>query len=309
MTIDSIIDSDNKFAKETRDGLAYLKTLTANLDNWTLTEEQDNVKLYSKKLDDSDAPPLVRGDTVLTGLPPGCTPFEVATVATLPGCRKIWDDRFEQAETKEYYTRFEALFWVKQKAPWPISPRDFVGTTIRDIDPNVCYTSMISVQDDRIPDTPKTVRGKILISGWKLDQRGNDIGIIYVNQVDLAGSIPAAFLRKLLQQIPLCAGKVRNYIREFGFIPSLKLVSNKVEFKGEDFDHDKRAYTLQLTGDARDHEVAHVVCCSKMYPEGVSVVLTGGKGDIKQDKDDNNNFRIILKNLVGDVRVVITKAK
>lgn len=89
MTIDSIIDSDNKFAKETRDGLAYLKNLTANLENWTLTEEQDNVKLYSKKLDDPDAPPLVRGDTVLTDLPPGCTPFEVATVATLPGCRKI----------------------------------------------------------------------------------------------------------------------------------------------------------------------------------------------------------------------------
>ncbi|KAF1802057.1 hypothetical protein V8B55DRAFT_1377098 [Mucor lusitanicus] len=308
MTIDSIIDSDNKFAKETRDGLAYLKNLTANLENWTLTEEQDNVKLYSKKLDDPDAPPLVRGDTVLADLPPGCTPFEVATVATLPGCRKIWDDRFDQAEIKEHYTRFEGLFWVKHKAPWPISPRDFVGTTIRDINPNVCYTSMISVQDDRFPDTPKTVRGKIIISGWKVDQQGNNIGITYVNQVDLAGYIPAAFLRKLLLQIPLCAGKVRNYIREFGFVPSLKLVSNKVEFKGEDFDHDKRAYNVQLSGDAHDHEVAHITCSSKMYPKGVSVVLTGGKGDVKQDTDDNNNPRIILKNLVGDVKIIITKA-
>ncbi|CAO0792178.1 unnamed protein product [Mucor circinelloides] len=309
MTTDSIIDSDNQFAKETRDGLAYLKKLTANLEGWTLTEEQDNVKLYSKKLDDPDAPPLVRGDTILTDLPPGCTPFEVATVATLPGCRKIWDDRFDQAETKEHYTRFELLFWVKHKAPWPISPRDFVGTMIRDIGPNVCYTSMISVKDDRIPDMPKAVRGKILISGWKVYEHGNKVGITYVNQVDLAGSIPAAFLKKLLLQIPLCAGKVRNYIREFGFVPSLKLVSDKVEFKGEEFDHDKRTYTFQLSGDASGHEVAHITCCSKMYPKGVSVVLTGGKGDVKQETDKHNNPRITLKNLKGNVKVTIAKAK
>lgn len=190
------------------------------------------------------------------------------------------------------------------------SPRDFVGTAIRDVDPTVCYTSMISVQDDRIPDTPKTVRGKLLISGWKVyETQDKNIGITYVNQVDLAGYIPAAFLRKLLLQIPLCAGKVRNYIQEFGFVPTLKLVSDKVEFKGEDFDHDTRTYTLQLNGNAREHEVAHITCSSKMYPNGVSVVLTGGQGDVKQENDEFDNPRIVLKNLNGNVKITISKEK
>ncbi|KAI8642956.1 hypothetical protein BD408DRAFT_365650 [Parasitella parasitica] len=310
MTITSIIGSDNKFAKETRDGLAYLKELSSNLDGWELTQEQNSVKLYSKKLDNLDDPPLVRGDTMLTDLPPGCTPFEVATVATLPGCRKIWDSRLDSTEVKERYTRFELMFWVKQKAPWPVSPRDFVGTMIRDNEPNVCYCSMVSVKDDRFPDTPKSVRGKILISGWKLyETQEKNIGITYINQVDLAGSIPAAFLRKLLLEIPLCAGKVRDYIQEFGFVPSLKLVSNKVEFIGEEFDHDTRTYTIELSGDAREHEVAHITCCSKMYPKGVSVVLAGGQGDVMQDMDEFNNPCITLKNLNGNIKVTISKVK
>lgn len=85
----SIIDSDNVHAAQTRDGLNLLKGLTSSLDDWDFTLDQDNVKLYNKKLDDTNQPPLVRGDTVLTNLPPGCTPLAVATVATLPGCRKV----------------------------------------------------------------------------------------------------------------------------------------------------------------------------------------------------------------------------
>ncbi|CEP09310.1 hypothetical protein [Parasitella parasitica] len=310
MTITSIIDSDNKFAKETRDGLIYLKELATSLDGWELTQEQNNVKLYSKKLNNADDPPLVRGDTVLSDLPPGCTPFEVATVAALPGCRKIWDSRLDSVEIKERYTRFELLFWVKQKAPWPIYPRDFVGTLIRDNEPNVCYCSMISVKDDRFPDTPKSVRGKILISGWKLyETQEKNIGITYINQADLAGSIPAAFLRKLLLEIPLCAGKVRDYIQEFGFAPSLKLVSKKVEFVGEEFDHDSRTYSVNFRGDASGHEVANITCCSKMYPSGVSAILTGGEGDVVKDTDAFNNPRITLKNLNGNVKLTISKVK
>lgn len=87
MSISAIVPSDNAHAKKTRENLQLLKDLTANLDGWELTLDQDNVKLYHKP--DTTTPPLVRGDTVLTDLPPGCTPLAVATVATLPGCRRI----------------------------------------------------------------------------------------------------------------------------------------------------------------------------------------------------------------------------
>jgi hypothetical protein len=83
------LTSNNKHSQVTRDGLAHFKQLTASLDGWDFTEEQDRVKLYKKKLDDTNLPPLVRGDTILEDLPPGCTPLTVANVATFPGCRKI----------------------------------------------------------------------------------------------------------------------------------------------------------------------------------------------------------------------------
>lgn len=89
LSVNSIIPSDNVHATQTRQALNQLKELSGNLNGWDLTLEQDNVKLYKKKLDDTNLPPLVRGDTVLTDLPAGCTPLAVATVATLPGCRRI----------------------------------------------------------------------------------------------------------------------------------------------------------------------------------------------------------------------------
>lgn len=85
-SVTSIIPSDNVHAKETRDNLQLLKDLTKSLEGWEQTDDQDNVKLFHKP----DASiPLVRGDTILTDLPAGCTPLAVATVATLPGCRRV----------------------------------------------------------------------------------------------------------------------------------------------------------------------------------------------------------------------------
>lgn len=32
----------------------------------------------------------------------------------------VGDEKYEESQVKEYYTRYESLFWVKLKAPWPI---------------------------------------------------------------------------------------------------------------------------------------------------------------------------------------------
>ena len=82
----TIIDSDNRHAKVTREQLAYFKTLADSLDGWQFSSEQDNVKLYTKEVPNSPLP-IVRGDTVLTDAK--CSPMDIATAAILPGCRKI----------------------------------------------------------------------------------------------------------------------------------------------------------------------------------------------------------------------------
>ncbi|KAI8090793.1 hypothetical protein BDF21DRAFT_412178 [Thamnidium elegans] len=302
LEVNSIIPSDNVHATQTRQALHQFKKLTSDLNGWDLTLEEDNVKLYKKKLDDVNLPPLVRGDTVLTDLPAGCTPLAVATVATLPGCRKIWDDKFEVSKVLDYYTRYESLFWVKLKAPWPISPRDFAGTTIRDVEPETVHCSVVSVKDKDIPDTPRTVRGELIVSGWKLFNCDQGIGITYVSQVDLAGSLPSAFLKKLLLQIPLCAGKVRDYISTYGFVPTT--VIGRAQFKGEEFDHDARTYTLELNGDGNG--IAETLCSERMYKDGIQVHLEGS-AEMVQDSDNNHNPRIVLNNIKGPIKLVIKK--
>ncbi|KAI7895592.1 uncharacterized protein EV154DRAFT_495395 [Mucor mucedo] len=304
LSVTEIIPSDNIHAEETRANLKRLKELTEGLEGWEETDDQSGVKLYHQP----DASiPLVRGDTLLLtkDLPPGCTPLAVATVATLPGCRRIWDEKFDESKVLEYYSRYESLFWVKLKAPWPISPRDFAGTSIRDVGENTVYCSMVSVEDETIPDTSGAVRGQLLVSGWKLSQLAGGIGITYVNQVDLAGYIPGAFLKKLLLQIPLCAGKVRDYIMTHGFVPTTTVIQNNtpVEFKGEEFHHEEKKYTLQLSSQDAS---THTVCSQRMYPDGIQVELKG-EAEITQSVDTHGNALVHLSHIKGLIQLCITK--
>lgn len=73
-------------AETARKALSTLKELSGTLDGWNFTQEKDGVKLYNKTVDSSPIP-IVRGDVLLAGHE--YTPQQVASVATLPGCRKI----------------------------------------------------------------------------------------------------------------------------------------------------------------------------------------------------------------------------
>lgn len=159
---------------------------------------------------------------------------------------------------------------------------------------------MVSVQDEHIPDTSSTVRGQLIVSGWKVSSLNNQIDITYVNQVDLAGYIPSAFLKKLLLQIPLCAGKVRDYITKYGFVPTT--VIEKVEFKGEEFDHDARRYTLELNGDGGGS--VETLCSERMFPQGIQVELKG-QAELSQSVDKHNNPCIHLNKIQGHVQLFI----
>jgi hypothetical protein len=163
---------------------------------------------------------------------------------------------------------------------------------------------MLSVKDDRIPNTSGTVRGTLIASGWKITKINGEIHISYVNQVDLAGYIPASFLKTLLQQIPLCAGKVRDYIQTYGFVPTTVIEEGKgITFKGEEFDHNAKKYTLEL--DCRgEGGTVDTLCSERMYKNGVKVELQG-QGELEETFDEFKNPRIILKNLKGPIHLII----
>lgn len=80
------MSSPSPHAQAARDALNLLKELSSNLDGWNFTEEKEGVKLYNKTTGSSSIP-IVRGDVLLEGHE--YTPQQIATVATLPGARRI----------------------------------------------------------------------------------------------------------------------------------------------------------------------------------------------------------------------------
>lgn len=155
---------------------------------------------------------------------------------------------------------------------------------------------MASVEDAAVPPVSGNVRANLIISGWKITKTDTGIDLIYITQVDLAGSIPTAFVKNVQQQVPLCAGLVVKYAEDFGYPPTSNTCT--AEFKSEDFEHAEKTYvaTLDGTGDAE------WFICKKMYPASVKVAINGEA----TPEIVNNVVRVTGIN--GPVTVTITKA-
>ncbi|KAI8968201.1 hypothetical protein BDF20DRAFT_894958 [Mycotypha africana] len=297
---------ENKHAEAAYAALTRLKELACTLDDWEFSQEKNGVRLYSKA-DESSPIPIVRGDVVLQGHE--FTAQQVAAVATLPGCRRVWDEKYDGSEVKEIYKArdgiLEALFWSKIKTPWPISPRDISATSLRDTsNENECYVVMTSVEDEQIPPVSGSVRANLMISGWKIIKTETGIAISYITQVDLAGSIPTTFLKGVQQQVPLCAGAVVNYIQENGFPPITSGCTGI--FKSENFNHEERKQIVNLDGTGE----CKWLISNKMYPNGVKISVVGSGGNaIESIVDGENGNKIaIVSGINGPTTITIDQA-
>jgi hypothetical protein len=209
----------------------------------------------------------------------------------------IGDEKFDRSETKEIYSRYESVFWGKVKTPWPISPRDMSATLLREFNDDESYIVMVSVEDDRIPEVSGNVRANLMISGWRMYKTETGVGVTYVTQIDLAGSIPTSFLKSIQIQVPLCAGKVVQYAQDYGFPPYT--VGGDIPFESEEFNNDKKEYTVKLDGQGSvQWQVSHV-----MYPNGIAIDTSA-----ESSKEDQGKTSIVTVNVQGPTTVVIKSA-
>lgn len=199
------------------------------------------------------------------------------------------------------YGSFESLFWCKIKTPWPISPRDMAATSLREISDDECYVVMTSVEDDEVPLISGNVRAQLYISGWKIVKTDVGVAITYITQVDLAGSIPAAFVKSIQQQVPLCAGEVVKYAQDYGYPPTTSVCT--AVFKSDNWDHSKREYTVNLEGEGE----GSWLISKKMYFNGVNVAIEGNAThDIVQL--ENGDSIVKVNGISGPNTIKITKA-
>lgn len=172
-----------------------------------------------------------------------------------------------------------------------------VAVSLRDSpSEDLAYSVITSVKEASLPDVSGCVRSNLFISGWKVQKTDEGIAISYITQIDLAGSIPTAFLKSTQQQIPLCAGMVSKFVKENGFPPFQTECSAQV--LDEAFVFAKREYSTKLDGQG---DVKFSIS-KKMYPGGIKVTITGTGGhEIQGDT-------LIVTGVNGPTTIKINKA-
>lgn len=297
--------SENKHSETTSKTLAYIKELSSTLDGWKFSSEKDNVKIYTKEV--SGSMPIVRGDTVLEA---GLTLEQVSAICLSPGARVIWDERFDSAEIKQRFSHHGILFHSKMKGTWPVSGRDIAGTSVVEANNHELIISMSSVVDPLIPEISSHVRANLMAAGWVLKTlEDGKISIIYIVHIDLAGSIPASFVKIVQLQTPLCAGKVVDYAHKFGFPPYIKSIEGRI--LREEFDHKKKTYVVEVDA-PEEHGFLHnkgtVVfeVSRKMFPEGFDV-KTSPEESIHDKAEADGNTLVTVKHFKEPVVITISK--
>jgi hypothetical protein len=285
--------------------LAYVKELGGSLDGWKFSSEKDNVKIYTKEA--TGSMPITRGDTVLEA---GWTLQQVAAICLSIGARTIWDERFDNAEIKERYSLHEILFHSKMKGTWPIPGRDIAGSSIVEKNDHELIISMSSVVDPLIPETTSHVRADLLAAAWilKLLEDGK-ISLTYVVHINLGGSIPTTFLKLVQNQTPLCAGKVADFARKFGFPPYVKSVEGHI--LREHFDPKKRIYEIEVDA-LEEHGIIHhngtivFEVSKKMFPEGFGIQTSVPEAIHEKEEADGNTI-VSVKGFKEPVVITLSK--
>jgi hypothetical protein len=185
------------------------------------------------------------------------------------------------------------------------SPRDISGTAIRDIGDDAVYVSMTSVEDADIPEVYGNVRATLYVSGWKVVPVEEGLAVTYITQIDIAGSIPSSFLASIQQQIPLCCGKVIEYVQTYGYPPNI--LECTAAASHEHFTHDTKEYIVEVQKGEQADGVVKVDISSKLYPEGVNVSVQGS-ADHKLEDGVNGNKVLVIENIDGSATVTVTSA-
>ena len=223
----------------------------------------------------------------------------------------VGDERFDGAEVKERYTRRETLFHTKMKGTWPIAGRDIVGTSIVEYHEGKEFIiALSSVEEPSIPEHPPSVRASLFISGWVI--RSLDEGkilVTYIVHINLNGSIPSAMSKMMLVQTPLCAGKVCDYARKFGFPPYVKSIEGRI--RHEEFDHSKKVYMVEVDaleehGFFGEKTGSVVIEVSKtMFPNGFAV-NTSVAENVHEKVEADGNTLVTIKHIKAPVVIIIS---
>lgn len=216
---------------------AARKLFDAQIDDqtgWEPVGDKDDVHMEKKTLGgqgEASGIPLVRGTCTIEN----ATTDQIVPIIQSPGIRKKWDPRFDTAWILRRFSASSYEFYSLGNSPpgmsWIINPRDLSGIHQSYVGGNkdgglgenkeVILIQSGVVDNERAPEQRGRTRMKLTLSGWRLTPQGQDVRITYLCKVHLGGAIPEKMVATVIQDLPVCAGKVRNTYYEYGYPPYL----------------------------------------------------------------------------------------
>ncbi|GAA5912386.1 START domain-containing protein [Sporobolomyces salmoneus] len=294
------------------EALAYLQSfhaeqgpeLTDPAPGWSIVSERAGTVVRKKMIPRiSEVIPVYRGDKIVQGL----TADEIASVVTSPGCRRMWDERVEQAVPLSSYGNGISTLAISTKPAFPFKGRIFyVSQVCASVKvPSASSTSSTSTvlfvasASYVPPSTPhpdsdsfdpskinpnSLLTGQILLEGWileTLDPYTSSVLAIpstrctYLACIDQKGSVPLALNQVLNANLAKSIGNVESFGKTKGPIPRIWSPSNGVQIEGP------------LSEDGEGDCVWKLGKSSK--GEGESKVIAANQGD------EENTFRALFK--------------
>lgn len=155
--------------------------------NWTLKQDDDGIKIYTKKVPDSKINAL-KVESVFDA-----TPTAVATAVMDIKGSKRWLYHTESAYVVKRRSPSDIYYYTLIKMPWPVKNRDYVGHLVVKEDPK---TKVITIDGScvagMVPKKDKAVRVLNSPARWVLTPEGaNRVRVVYTLHADPGGSLPS----------------------------------------------------------------------------------------------------------------------
>lgn len=167
--------------------LLAMATTTIGQDNWTLKQDKEGIKVYTKNMDNS-AFKAIKTICIIDA-----TPSVLTAVLLDINNSAEWVYATKKAILLKQPSPDELYYYSEIDVPWPVSNRDFiVRLKVTQDERTRAVTVMADNQPQYLPENKNIVRVPQSSSKWLIEPLpNNQVKIEYTLQVDPGGTVPA----------------------------------------------------------------------------------------------------------------------
>ncbi|KAJ3269283.1 hypothetical protein HDV01_001612 [Terramyces sp. JEL0728] len=236
-----------------------LMNLVHPLESWTVNSSSKGVEISKLAITNLDHQ-FFRGDLLVENR----SLYEFLSILTTMGVRPKWDGRYDGGKMLKRISNSASVILSAQKGQMFVAGREFATANhIQYVDENTVDMIITSVEDEMIPPVAKgKVRGHILLNGWRIEKKGNDLQVAYVCHVDPKG-IPVAIFSMVQGETAMQVLAVADYFKKHNSQPVILkhpeyAIGSDVVLKGQDLGTEKKValeYSVGQSGEAKKGRV------------------------------------------------------